>query len=1286
MTKKQFYRLLGIITMGCLINLAAWAQTSTSRITGTVVDPNGAVLPGAKVTVKNEATGVSLTTVSNSAGRYSFDSLVVGSYEIKVEAEGFRTFTSSQNPLSVGSPLDVDVSMTVGAATEVVSVQGSFDKLITTNATLGDVVERKTITELPLNGRNPLSLITLQPGLVQRTSGGAGSGTHVNGSRDRAFNVTIDGIDANEPSVPNPQSNVYRLNPDNVQEYRVTTHNATAESGRNSGANVSIATRSGTNEIHGTVFHFFRNSILNANEFFNNAQKYQALARGDQAGASRFDRPDLKLNQYGFEVGGPVIKNKTFFFGSYQDQRIVVTQPIARSFGVPVLYTPQARQGIFRYFVPDPANPLRIDGQLVDRNLPILVDPSTGNVRAGIPNCDATVTRNCIASYNIFANDPRRIGADPAVKSFLDKYPAPNSYTVGDGLNTAGFSWNVPSRNQGPNWMARIDHTFNERNSLFGRYIQSDYDTLDGDLLNSRPKVFPGFPPLGEVYRASKNLAIGNRMAITDNLVNEFTMGFARFRFYFTWGESNPDFPKIAPFDFADISEPTFNIPRTARTLMTYQFIDNLSWAKGAHVVRTGINIRLLQHNDARGFAGGFNIAPSMTFDSATRAPQGFAGLPAIYQAAAGTNPGRAGINSVDNTRLLNAINNLLGIPARLTQAFVSDPTADGFLPIGNIFNGGIRYKQFNYYAQDEWHVTKKLTVNLGLRWEVNLPATEAYKRVYVPSRRPDIYDPNNPVRWDNAKSWYERTTWGALGPRLGLAYAVNDKTVIRSGYGIAYDPMSTFQVTAISGFVPGLVTRVQPLASTLDANKRISEGFPQELAPPTTKPSSFYAPAVARQGTAPSVGAFDQQIWMPTVHDWNLNIQRELPLGIVAQVGYVGKRGTKLLRAYNLNQTRLSSEVIASFNRLKANFDAGCTNPAAGTAAGCRQGYTPVPVGLMLQLSSETFLNSSATATNLRQNAVGSLADRIDQNFDIWTRGVPANFFRPNPQFSQIFYIDSGGDSYYHGLQVSVRRRFEQGFSMGLAYTYSKSIDNQSVDPVGASSGGGLSTTNSRTATDIYNWRLDRALSDFDRRHVLVVNGLWELPFGKGKAIWGGAPGVINHIIGGWSVNGILFHMTGQPFQIQSGALTAHNGKVSRAEIVGTAPKPKLQDVAGVLGPVWFTPNDLAAFTFPAAGSNGTQGRNTFVGPNYTNLDMGVFKNFTITERFRLQFRAEFFNALNHPNFESPRDATDGSTSITSSLFGRTCCAAAATPSSANVIATGESARVIQFALKLSF
>src|SRR5881396_1882843 len=330
-------------TIFLVMAAAALAQTATSRITGTVGDASGALVPGAMVTAKNEATGVTYTQMTTEAGLYGFPSLPVGTYTITVALPGFKTANKTGNILEVNTPLVINMSLEVGGITETVSIAAEAEVLQTSNATLGNVVEQKAIVELPLNGRNPLTLITLEPGVVQRSYGGAGSGIHVNGSRDRAFNVTIDGIEANESSVPNPVSNLYRLNPDNVQEYKVTTNNATPEEGRNSGASVSVATRGGTNQFHGTAYEFLRNTALNSNEFFANA-----------LGAPK---PEIKLHQYGFETGGPVVKSKTFFFGSWQGQNVKFSQPLDQTFGTPTLYTPTALTGIYRYFVADPKNP-----------------------------------------------------------------------------------------------------------------------------------------------------------------------------------------------------------------------------------------------------------------------------------------------------------------------------------------------------------------------------------------------------------------------------------------------------------------------------------------------------------------------------------------------------------------------------------------------------------------------------------------------------------------------------------------------------------------------------------------------------------------------------------------------------------------------------------------------------------------------------------------------------------------------------------------------------------------
>src|SRR5712691_10416163 len=380
---------------------AAIAQTGSSNITGSVRDVNGAVVPGATVTAKNEATGVTSTQSTTDSGLYAFSSLPVGKYTITVEKQGFKTLQKTNNVLEVGIPLTVDVALEVGLVSETVTVQSGLEQLQTANATIGNVVEQKAIEALPLNGRNPLTLLLLEPGVTQRSPGAAGSGVHVNGARDRAYNVTIDGIEANESTVPNPVSNLYRLTPDNIQEFKVTTSNQTPEEGRNSGASISIATRQGSNAFHGTAFWFLRNTDLNSNEFFANAQN----------GA----KPDIKMNQYGAELSGPIRRNKTFFFFSWADQKVNTTQPIDQTFGAPLLYTPTALAGAYRYFAADPKNPFVLNGQTITRNSTALVDPRSGALLPGVRNCASPTDLNCVASYNFAGADPKGIGPDPTI-------------------------------------------------------------------------------------------------------------------------------------------------------------------------------------------------------------------------------------------------------------------------------------------------------------------------------------------------------------------------------------------------------------------------------------------------------------------------------------------------------------------------------------------------------------------------------------------------------------------------------------------------------------------------------------------------------------------------------------------------------------------------------------------------------------------------------------------------------------------------------------------------------
>src|SRR2546423_9210414 len=363
------------------------------------------------------------------------------------------------------------------------------------------------------------------------------------------------------------------------------------------------------------------------------------------------------MQQFGYEMSGPIKKNKTFFFGSYGYNRVDFTQPIDQTFGFPTVYTAEARAGIFRYFVPDPANPLVIGTTTITRNSPLLVNPGTGALV--VPLCATATSLRCVRTYDIKTGTNNTAGRtlDSTVASLLTAYPSPNNFSaVGDGLNTASFSWSPPTGVRGPAINGRIDHNFNANNSMFGRYLFSDYNTLKGDPLNGRPQVFPGYPPQGEVFRRTSNLALSYRRVFSPRVVNELTVGYARFGFIFTQGEANPKWPDVPPFDFANLSEPYLNTPRTARWVTTPQLLDNLSFVRGAHVFRTGVNLRFYRHVDQRGQPGGINVTPSITFSGSTR--------PAFITGSGSSlvlNSGflaASGINSTDATNLSAYINN----------------------------------------------------------------------------------------------------------------------------------------------------------------------------------------------------------------------------------------------------------------------------------------------------------------------------------------------------------------------------------------------------------------------------------------------------------------------------------------------------------------------------------------------------------------------------------------------------------------------------------------------------
>jgi hypothetical protein len=698
--------------------------------------------------------------------------------------------------------------------------------------------------------------------------------------------------------------------------------------------------------------------------------------------------------------------------------------------------------------------------------------------------------------------------------------------------------------------------------------------------------------------------------------------------------------------------------------------IDNLSWTHGAHQFSFGANIRFYQQNDTDGSVEGQNVTPSISLSASLLPPGAGFNLPAV---ASSTAPG---ISGTDDTRLLSSINDLLGIPAQLKEAFIGNLNTNSFLPTGSRWVVGAREQEYNGYAQDTWHVKKNFTFIAGVRWEWNRPASENSEHPYIPNR--DIDGSQGPVTFVPSSSWWTRSNVNVFEPRLGLSWSPfgGDKTVIHAGYGISTDTIPTYYPGAEANSLPGLaqVCTATTYASTTvgcgtaPANTRISQGFPGSLPPPTGTPSALLTPAPQLDGVAPPAVILDPNLKMPWIHQWNITIQRQLPGSIVVQTGYVGNRGERLLSQLDHNQIN-AGPILPSFNAMEANLAAGCKPDGSA----CPVTASPQTVPLVANgIVSSAFVNSSSSLTDLAQNAAGDFAGRIEQT-------TLAAHLRPNQQFSSIIFVSNQADSVYHSMQTTVRRRFGNGLLFNFAWTLSKVIDDQSGSPIGTSF-----TPTTSTAIDNNNLSLDRGRADFDQRNVVSITWIYELPFGKGRKWMNSAPRFVDQILGGWSLQGFNSNMSGEPFSVTSGARTENFSAVSRAVIVGSSlPGDSLTSVPGGTGPSFFA--NASAFAIPAPGAEG-EGRNMFNGPRFWDMDGALAKSFHATEKVKISFRFEAFNALNHPNFRKLSQESVGSNSILSPNFGTSCCQTLNTTTSTAILSNGEPYRVVQFVLKASF
>jgi hypothetical protein len=1211
--------------------MVASGQGTTSRVTGTVQDANGAAVAAAMVTLTNEATGVSFTTETSESGAYAFDLVQAGKYTVTVEKQGFKKFISQANPVNVNVPATINASLETGGLTETVTVQAGAEQVQTsTSGNIGSTIEQKTLEALPIvgtRGRNPLDLLNFQPGVV--IGGNTGGAVNVNGSRDRAFNFTLDGIDINESTAGGSNFTPLRPNPDSVQEFQVVTSNFTAELGRSSGAQVTLVTRSGSNEFHGNAFEYYRTPRLDAKSYSATIQgqpKEQFVQHifGGSLGGPLFNP--------GFGDGGPRwAKDKAFFFVNLQFLRAYDTLLVTRT-----VYTPLARQGIYRYAVGQANAP-------VGGSNPASVDITGAPI---LPNCSGTITTKCIKTYDIAAN-PTGIGFDPALSAVINAMPLPNNYTVGDGLNTAGFNFGSPQHEKQYDFVSKFDFNLRDNSLLYVRYAQGNQSTF-GDSANGGRPVFPDTPNFVDTGRTPKNLAVNWRWSPSPTVTNEAIFGLSKF--FFTFATPAPD--EFFPFAFVNAATPNTNFSYNARGVRTLQFIDNLTSVRGSHTLKGGINFRFNRHRDDRSSVAASAIEPVVTFSNAEGLYTAF-GLPTTAA---------NGITATDLTRLRGTIADLLGKVGSVSRAFVLDPdNPSAFLPPGSRWLNEADYTELDFYFQDNWRLRSNLVLDLGVRWEPKLTPSIANGRpILVPNQPVKLgAAPSNTLKWVEGELF--DSDFSKILPSVGFAWDPfkTGKTSIRGNYRIASDRIATFLFgSSIYQSTPG--NAVGPTNSAFGN----AGGLFRNIAPVITALVPSQTPDALRQPAPFSTAAtnvIDPDLQFPQVHEWSLSFQREIGKNVV-ELNYIGKHAVHLLGGYNVNQVNIFASVpgvgessfLEAFNNVRASSTynsplinlllTGNAGNNAGTARFRALNGTNITQG---SVAAAALVVSQRTCT-LPADVTGGVCTNAQSGQRLLDlRGFPF-FFQPFPQFTGgLNVFDSNDYSNYAGLQFIFKRRINTGLGFQFGYTLSKSKDNRSWDPSLSTVSTGSVQSASSTPFDLRDRNLNYTWSDFDRRHVFQGTYTYDLPFGKGRTFLSNMPKALNYVIGGWETAGTVLWMSGRPFTVYSGINTVSNVVQSTADCNGCSRNSGTL-VLETGRNFWFAQATRNQFSAPAPGSIGNTGRNFFLAPNYFQWDASLAKKFRITERVSFDLRFDARNVLNNPSFDNPTAV------ITSSIFGR--------------------------------
>ncbi len=1235
-------RVVAVLSV-CLLTLTAmWAQTATTSLHGTVSDPKGAVITGATVTISNPATGFTRTTKTDSQGAYQFLELPPAKYDVEVSAAGFAKVSQKGMELLVATPGTLNVTVQVTGGTVTVEVAGSAPLVNTVDASLGHAFGADQIADLPFEGRDPTGVLSLQTGVVFTGNGNSISSASdsrsgaVNGARSDQTNVTLDGVDNNDQLLGTAFTGALRVPLDAVEEFKVTTASSDADTGRSSGGQASFVTKSGTNHIHGALYEYNRPNFTAANDWFNKAVELEA----GEPNTAEF----LLRNTFGADVGGPIIKDRLFFFALYEGQRKREDLPVTRV--VPSFNT-QTGVGMATGYM---SYPCTQDPTCPSSGVMTL---SPAQIAGMDPNCTGNGTCPLGPGANpLLANIN---GANAA--ALFPQYPAPNSFAVGDGFDYRGYTFASPLPWNENAFVAKLDYelTKDGNHHLSARGIMNNDNealaTSNYTVSGNGGVEFPGEPQSQVQHNNSKGFMVGYTATFSSTLINNLRFGYIS-QLLNVAGQQTQPYIDFRGMDNLIAETPTINTHVPVKNL-----VDDLTKVVGSHSLQFGANYRdvnnIRESNAQNFFQGVTNVywLASSGISNTTGASLN----PATF--------GYPAVNTDFEASYDFAMAALAGLIPQVDANYELNKNLQ-LIQEGALVPRHFRDNEYEMYAQDQWRMSPNLTITYGLRYSILEPPYETtgtqvsptvslhdwYVQRGLQAFQGQVYEPDISFALSgqaNGKAPYWGYDYKDIAPRFAIAYSPKGdgwgrklwggagKTSIRAGYGMYYDHFgegvtNTFDRNGSFGLT---TAEVNPAGvQTIDGSARYSgiNNIPATsflgalYGPPPSGPFPVTPPegAITPGGFAITWG-LDDKLKTPYSHVIDFSITREMPSGFVFEASYVGRFAHRLLQEedlaepVNLRDTVGGQTYFQAAQALARQYKTGGPNAtdisqitpalvgnywedmfpnAAGSTStqifGCApnaNGITTVTATQAMYDLFDCFNGNETTALELADapGLVNPTPDCFPSCASI-NGALTTGYDYYSSQFSSLFAWRSVGNSAYNAAQFSLRHK-SGGLTFDLNYTYSKSIDmGSNAERISEFEGFGLGSQ------IINSWfpQQNRAISDFDTTHIINANWVYELPFGRGKRFGGGMGGVPNAIFGGWRVSGLWRWSTGYPFSLLSPAWATNFQLETQAVPISNA-RPKtgsfiVAQASGGTGPnVFQDPGITDSATNPNAAIN---------------------------------------------------------------------------------------------------